>query len=442
MRIASPAPHPHRLIGTPRYARRCLAVCGSAVVLLGLLTPMTGGFTAEASVSAYDSAIMRDAPVAYWPVDKLGTDLSGHGHIGTFHGGVPPTVTLPNGDSASDFNGAGQFMSVPSSAAFSVPTTRQLTWEGWIRPDTLQFPHSTGGYVDWLGKCQDYSPTCEWEARIYNQSNPEGRTSRVSAYIFNRSAGLGSAADWQPAGEPFVAGGWIHVVGEYRTDVTPSGCFTAYPGSINVWVDGVKQNFAYHSPTGCMSQYSVIPMAASSPLNIGAVSSDSYFKGAVGKVAIYDHLLTPSQIDAHYTAMTGTAPSGSCANTCTLASQPGGSPAAGAVNLAATPTQPMSVSSAPTPNAGSTTQAGTVSATYVKTSSWPNGYCAAVTIKASGVVVKSWSARMTISGHATSGWNAAWSQSGTMLSMRNVSWNGTIFPTKPLKGVGFCAATR
>src|SRR5678809_986868 len=76
-------------------------------------------------------------------------------------------------------------MSVPSNAAFSIPTTHSLTWEAWIRPDTLQFPKNSSGYVDWMGKCQDYSPTCEWEARLYNTTNSEDRCNRFSAYVFN-----------------------------------------------------------------------------------------------------------------------------------------------------------------------------------------------------------------------------------------------------------------
>jgi hypothetical protein len=44
---------------------------------------------------------------------------------------------------------------------------------------------------------------------------------------------------------------------------------------------------------------------------------DTWFKGAIGKVAIYDHLLTQSQISAHFKAMSGKSPSGSCGDTCT-----------------------------------------------------------------------------------------------------------------------------
>ena len=89
-----------------------------------------------------------------------------------------------------------------------------------------------------------------------------------------------------------------------------------YPGSIDIWVNGVKWDHASHGDTGCMSQYQVVPQAGTSPLDIGTMARDSWFAGAIGKVALYDTLLTDAQIAAHFEAMTGRAPSGSCGETC------------------------------------------------------------------------------------------------------------------------------
>jgi hypothetical protein len=62
----------------------------------------------------------------------------------------------------------------------------------------------------------------------------------------------------------------------------------------------------------------VEPTAGSSPHNIGTMAMDGWFPGAIGKVAIYDHLLTAAQITAHYQAMTTQSPTGSCANNCSF----------------------------------------------------------------------------------------------------------------------------
>ena len=288
--------------------------------------PGTGGAAGAtgscASPATYDQTVLCDQPVAYWAMKGTAAtepDLVAN-NVGTYKGAAPTAATLPNGDAAAHFNGSTGYLTIPSNAAFSLPTTHDLTWEGWINADTLQFPNSSDGYVDWMGKCADYSPTCEWEARMYSTSNSESRPNRMSAYIFNSSAGLGSAADWQPVDGLIKASTWYHVVGEYTTLSQPSDCTgtASYPGSINVWVNGVEWDHAQHGQTGCMSQYNVVPTANNSPLNIGTMAGDTWFPGAVGKVAIYDKLLTPAQITAHYKAMTGKTPTGSCAATCSF----------------------------------------------------------------------------------------------------------------------------
>jgi hypothetical protein len=146
----------------------------------------------------------------------------------------------------------------------------------------------------------------------------------MSAYVFNPSAGLGSAADWQPATGLITAGGWYYVVGEYTLTTEPPSCASvdttcdggASKGSITIWVNGVEWSQTSHNPTGCMSQYCVVPVANTSTLQVGTMAGDSYFQGAIGKVALYDKLLTAAQIATHYQAMTGKVPTGICGNTC------------------------------------------------------------------------------------------------------------------------------
>ncbi len=284
----------------------------------------TGGVAAcSGGARSYDASILCDSPVGYWAMSRAsGTepDLSGRANSGSYHGGTTTTTTLPNGDRAVVFNGSNQFLSIPALAAYSIPTTGNLTWEAWLKPTVLQFTHDSGGYVDWLGKCADYSPTCEWEGRLYSTENSENRCNRFSAYVFNPSAGLGSAADFQPQCGLIQAGSWYHVVGEYTLLKQPAGCenTSKYPGSIDIWVNGVKWNQSRHGQTGCMSQYDVVPKANSSPVNVGTMAEDAWFQGAIAKLAIYDFLLGEAQIKAHYRAMTGMEPTGSCGNDCSF----------------------------------------------------------------------------------------------------------------------------
>ena len=132
------------------------------------------------------------SPVAFWDLKSQSgteTDLTGNGHTGTYNGASPVLLTtLPNGESVDDFNTStlNQYIQVPNSSVFSIPTTGQLTFEAWIRADVSQFTGDAGsGYVDWMGKCDVYSPTCEWEARMYSTTTSEtpNRPNRTSGRI-------------------------------------------------------------------------------------------------------------------------------------------------------------------------------------------------------------------------------------------------------------------
>lgn len=308
-------------------------------VTLGSSSAMSGGASAATSGGSnttprndcdgsasrsYDQTILCDRPVAYWAMNETSgsePDLTSNGNAGTYRGGPLTTTILPNGDPAVVFDGSSQYLTIASKELFSIPTTGDFVWEAWIKPSVLQFPNDGGsGYVDWMGKCADYSPTCEWEARMYSTTNAEGRCNRISAYVFNPSAGLGSAADWQPTCGLLEANEWYHVVGAYTTKSQPSICSngTSYPGSIEIWVNGVRWSQSRHGQTGCMSQYSVVPKAGTSPVNIGTMAQDGWFPGSVAKVAFYGYLLTEAQVAKHFTTMTGKQPTGTCANDCSF----------------------------------------------------------------------------------------------------------------------------
>jgi len=304
----------------------CVALVGFLIVIL-LHTSSTNNQTKTNPTKksdneiikavSYNQTVLNDKPVAFWPMGNtkvVEKDITSNGHNGTYKGNRPFLTNMPNNDSASEFSAPNQYLTIPSSPVFSVTTTHRLTWEAWIKPSTLKFSYaSSSGYVEWMGKCQNYAPSCEWTARMYDSTNAQGRCDRLSAYIFNPSG-----AFWQPKCGEIQSNQWIYVVGEYDTDSTPRDCDPAYPGSINIWVDGIEWNQYYHGATGCMSEYSVRPQANNSPLNIGSASLDTWFQGAIGKVAIYNYALSQNQINTHYKSMTGTMPSGYCNDTCSL----------------------------------------------------------------------------------------------------------------------------
>jgi hypothetical protein len=289
-----------------------VAACGDNLAPISSCRAADGYEIAPGSagvLSAYDEMVLGDGPVAYWRMaDPSGRepDLTVNGNDGRYDS-PPPFTAMPNGDPAADFD--GESLSIASSASLSIPTTGNLVWEAWMKPNSLELEHSTG-YVNWLAKCHDQA-TCEWEARFYDTVNSQDRCDRFSAYVFNPSGGDGAGADWQPVCGSLRECEWHYVVGQYSVSNQPADCpASQFPGSIDICVDGIQWNQRIHNPTGCMSEYDVSPAASNGPLEIG-------FDGAIGKVAIYSHALDSSQIASHYYAMTGNLPSGTCGVTCT-----------------------------------------------------------------------------------------------------------------------------
>lgn len=248
------------------------------------------GLAPSLYASAYDNAVIADNPVLYYPLSAAGStepDLSGGGHPGTYlpASGRPLKTRMPNGDTATVFNGTNQYLQVASSPRFSVRKGGALTIEAWIRPDTLNFTYDEGdGYVHWAGKGE--SGQHEYALRMYSKDNSASRPNRISGYAFNLSGGLGSGSYFQ---DPVMVGEWIHVAVVIGTRTRP--------GTVSIYKNGVLRK------TTPLSQFDVTPQAGSAPLRIGTRDFGSFFRGAIGKFALYAYPLTAAQLQNHYGKM-------------------------------------------------------------------------------------------------------------------------------------------
>jgi hypothetical protein len=206
-------------------------------------------------------------------------------------GNHPAVATLPNGDPAASFNGVNQYVQVPSVSALSVSHTDCLTVQAWIAPGTLQFPHEQGtGYVYMLGK--GTTGKQEYALRMYSHSNTESppRPNRISAYAFNLSGGLGSGSYFQ---DPVTVGQWMMV-----TFVIDDQASSAWPdGYVAIYKNAVLRGQV------SLGQYDVKPQASDAPFRIGTRDLESYFQGAIGKVAVYGYVLSAADIARTYNAM-------------------------------------------------------------------------------------------------------------------------------------------
>ena len=202
------------------------------------------------------------------------------------------TARLPNGDLATVFDGDGQYVDVPSFKSLSIPGTGCLTVEAWIRPDVLQFPLEQGsGYVYVLGK--GTAGKQEYGLRMYSYRNAENppRPNRLSAYVFNLAGGLGSGAYVQDEVRP---GEWMMIT--FVVDGRPSAQWP--DGYVTLYKDGMRRG----GPVS-LGQFGVVPGESDAPFRIGTRDLESFFQGAIGKVAVYDSVLSGRQILATYQAM-------------------------------------------------------------------------------------------------------------------------------------------
>lgn len=241
--------------------------------------------------SAYDDIIKMDRPIAYWSLagntgNAIEKDLGWQSsHDGRYfpQNGAFKRTRLPNGDKATVFDGYTQYLEVPSALSLSAREGHALTLEAWIRPDTLEFPtQESDGYVHWAGKGE--SGFHEYALRMYSLTNSANRPNRISGYVFNPGGQKGSGSYFQ---DSVKKGEWIHV---------------------GLVIDGVKREVRLFKngqlrKTTPFSQFDVSPMPGAAPLRIGTRDMHSFFKGAIGKFAVYTRALGELQFKAHLDRM-------------------------------------------------------------------------------------------------------------------------------------------
>jgi hypothetical protein len=241
---------------------------------------------------AYNTAVLADNPVLFLPMTVTGNtekDLGSGNHTAAYKPSAVGKTTMPNGDPAAVFNGSSNYLEVNDADDLSIPTTKLLTIEAWMRPDVLNFAHtSADGYVHWMGK--GVGGQHEYVSRMYNKDT--GRPNRISGYAYNADGGLGAGSYFE---DPTTAGQWIHYT--IVIDSRPTG---AYPlGFIKIYKNGVKRD-----EDTLAGEYNIHPTNGTAPFRVGTRDFVSgYFQGAVGKVAIYNTALTDARIMAHYQAM-------------------------------------------------------------------------------------------------------------------------------------------
>jgi Concanavalin A-like lectin/glucanases superfamily len=254
-----------------------------------------------------DAAILDTTPTSYWPLTDDGNGLC-HDEMNlndaTSNSGGVKLAAIPFGNaSVPYFDGAiGSTLTVADAPQYSQPYANALSVAAWICPlalDNLNTTGATDQHVHFLGKGVDSSANIEWALRLYNQTNPS-RHSRLSFYTFNIMAS---------PGQPNLGNGAYMEYGVSANDATAVdlGRWLFLVGQAEPWISETDRN------TGCLfwkqdvqavrttadkyESYHVHPQHGVAPISIGGNSS-SGFKGSIAHVAIWNRLLSATEIDA------------------------------------------------------------------------------------------------------------------------------------------------
>jgi len=230
--------------------------------------------TAAAVVSNYQSSVLADGPLGYWPLDLtdanaasgIATDLSGNNN-GVYYGisssgnlVAGPTPYLTN---AASFNGAEVDLgsgASPTLLDFGGP----ITMEAWVQPaNTTEVP------ADILAKGYDGNNNDDELSLRANGGNYYGGTYNGSDNGANAQGGQQTTS-------------WTHVVSTY--DGT----------NWNIYVNGILSGHAADT-------VGAIEWQAPWAIGNGTISGDGrVFQGNICQVALYNYALTPAQIATHY----------------------------------------------------------------------------------------------------------------------------------------------
>ena len=277
---------------------------GAAVDALVLqrttLSDPTGNGPAESYRSSpatpYSTAVMADGPVAYWRLNETSGNVAYNQIAGSPHGSYintptlgqpgPPTPALP-GDTAVDFNGSNEYVSVPDNAALDI--TGEIAISAWVNVDSY-----TGALFPIASKRRNSGGTNSHDDDM-NYSMSVGQDGSLR-FAYRTGPTLNDAAYtiFTPAGA-IGLDSWYHVAVSYTFGSN---------GTENVlFINGqpVANCSWTQLPNGA-------PAATNShPLMIGrdyyAGNGDTRFAdGLLDEVAIFSKALSPEQIQAQYQA--------------------------------------------------------------------------------------------------------------------------------------------
>lgn len=233
------------------------------------------------ATTAYESHVLGNSPVAYWPLGESSGDFTdlANSNTATANGTITYGNTGPiysDSTTAISLDGSSAYAEASDSTSLDSPTS-DITLEGWVDPTSGQF-----GNGNWRMLVMKASPTFSNPYMQYALGLNDASGNPNSVLLGLAIGGNFTTLAANNAGWSY--GQWNHIVGTYDGS------------SMRIYVNG--QQVAYQAEAGSIATYST-------PTDLGAYpnyahDSSVLLEGGLAQVAIYSSALTASQVDSDY----------------------------------------------------------------------------------------------------------------------------------------------
>lgn len=189
---------------------------------------------------------------------------------------------------AQYFDGDNDYILIPDSDDFSLPTTGKLTIGWWFGPTVLNWRKNdgSGDYINMLGK-GGYPNGWEWCFGLGLKTSPN-KPQQINLYHHNAPGGRGIGVG---TSIPYDVGEWIYVVGRFNE--THVDLFTFYPSGL------VRDTNIYTEATGYAD--AIVPTNTWSPVSIGTINTQwQMYEGLIDELHISNVFRSDDWIIASY----------------------------------------------------------------------------------------------------------------------------------------------
>jgi len=202
-------------------------------------------------------------------------------HPGTFKGETYTTVRSTAGKFklCYDLDGTNDYVEIADATMLS-PSSTSMSISAWINMDVVPFYIASKYEAD----------NVEWS--FYTNDGAGSGVGNLEFLIYDQSA---VAVIGRKYNTVLSMNTWLHVVGTYKNDATPTSA------DIKLYLNGVKVDDTDENDGGVFEECENL----NAPVHIGKQIA-TYANGKIDDVIIYDHVLTLAEIKALYNSGMGT----------------------------------------------------------------------------------------------------------------------------------------